>query len=760
MNLAVTAEQQQIDYYEQILNSVAISIITLAPQRDESGMIVDFEYKAVNRQWEIDNQKSASEVLGQRVAEIYPAFVHSPTYKLFFELAETGTPIQTTDFFDLDGRTVKFDIRGVRTGNDIVLSVNDITLFWQAQAELEQQRQLLLSVLDGSQNQIIAFDSIRDAEGKIVDFRYVLQNAANRRTVDRTDEQVIGHTMLEYFPHVIETGLFDRYVQVIETGQSDRFDMPYYHDDLAGYYDISVVKRGDGMVLTLQNKTENWLADQRALQQADLLQRVVDNSPTGIILAEAMRNGEGEIVDFQYQLTNALNAEITGHTVDEMIGKPIGDLFPGWQSIPLFETFKQVTQTGESQRFPFEYDRYGVKGWFEGSFIKQGDGVLFTFLDVTSLKQAELDQEIQAQRLKAILDNSQTAISLHEAIRNEQGELVDFKTVLANRLALEQWGPLADQILNNPYSQISPNPNAAVEFARFKHVIETGETTIFEFNYEQNWHLMAIAKMGDGLVISFINITQIHQYREQLEATNQELKRSNEGLQQFAYVASHDLQEPLRKIMAFGDMLTDLHSASLGANGADLVSRMQQSAKRMSQLIRDLLNYSRISAQKDLFEPVDLNTLLTDVQGDLEVRIKDSGAVFSIDTLPTIAGSPVQLQQLFQNLLSNAIKFSHKDQSPVVTVRCCRANPHQMPTDLPIDRSYWQLTIQDNGIGFDEQYAERIFQVFQRLHGKAQFAGTGVGLAICRKVVENHSGAIRANSQPGEGATFTVWLPA
>jgi PAS domain S-box-containing protein len=378
MTSAVTS-QQQIDYYEQILNSIATAITTLTPVRDNSGTPVDFTYKAVNRQWEINNRKSAGEVVGRRLLDVYPQMAVSATLPLIMNLSQTGHSFQATDFFILEGRLVHYEIRGVRLGEDLVLSINDITPYWQTQQELKQQSELFRSV--------------------------------------------------------------------------------------------------------------------------------VDNAPTGIILAEAIRDSEQRIIDYRYRLTNSFNAQLTGHTVEQMIGKQISELFAGWQSLQLFETFKAVTETGETQRYPFEYDSYGVKGWFEGSFVKQDDGVLFTFLDVSAIKQAEVEQEIQAQRLKAILDNSQTAISLHEAIRNEQGELVDFKTVTANRLALEQWGPLADQILHKPYSQISPNPNAATEFARFKQVIETGETLVFEFNYAEDWHLMAIAKMGDGLVISFINIT-------------------------------------------------------------------------------------------------------------------------------------------------------------------------------------------------------------------------------------------------------------
>lgn len=627
---------------------------------------------------------SGEVVAGQSLQTLQPN-IGSPTYQKLLTALETRTPqvpiwLGLPDYTPAD--TARLSFLSLSDSPDVLVCIHapNPAPYWQTQHDLQQQSELLRSVLDGSQNQIIAFASIRDKNGKIVDFRYLLQNEANRLSVNRTEEQVIGHTMLEYFPHVIETGLFDRYVRVIETGQPDRFDMPYYYDELAGYYNISVVKRGDGIVLTLQNKTDNWLAEQRARHQAELLQQVVDHSPTGIILAEAIRTDEGDIIDFRYQLTNAFNAKLTGHTVEDMVGKPISKLFENWQSLYLFNTFKQVVETGENQQYPFEYNYYGVRGWFEGSFQKQGDGVLFTFLDISATKQAEVDQAVQALRLKAILDNSQTAISLHEAIRNEEGELIDFKTILANRLAIEKWGPMADQILDKPYSQLSPNPNAEVEFARFKHVIETGETIVFEFNYDSDWYLMAIAKMGDGLVISFIEITTIHRYREQLETANQELKRSNESLQQFAYVASHDLQEPLRKIMAFGNILTDVHRPNLGAGGADLVDRMQQSAKRMSHLIRDLLDYSRVSTLKDPFEQVDLNMLLADVQSDLEMHIRDSGASITVEPLPIVSGSPVQLQQLMQNLLSNAIKFGRKEQAPRVNIRCQLAEAGNLST--------------------------------------------------------------------------------
>ncbi|KAB7731368.1 PAS domain-containing protein [Rudanella paleaurantiibacter] len=624
---------------------------------------------------------------------------------------------------------------------------------------LAKQNELLRSVLDSSQSQIAAFEAIRNEANEIVDFRYVLQNETNRRTTQRDDHQVIGHTMLEYFPHTVETGVFAHYAQVADTGTPARLDIPYQYDGLSGYFDVSVVKWGDGIVLTIQDKPESWEAEQQRKHQAELLQRVIDHSPVGIILAEAIRDETGDIVDFRYLLTNSFNAGLMGLTVADMAGRLISSLFPNWQTIPLFETFYTVAQTGESQRYSFEYNHFGTRGWFEGSFIKHGDGVLFTFLDVSAIKQAEVDQEILANQLEAILDNSQTALSLHEAIRDSAGKIVDFRTVRGNRLAREIWGPLTETILAKPFSQV-PNPTYEADFARYCRVVETGQPETVEFTYGPQTFLMATGKLGDGVVISFIDISEVRRSRQQLEVVIQELKRSNESLQQFAYVASHDLQEPLRKIMAFGDLLTERHHNSLDTNAVDLVQRMQQSARRMSMLIRDLLDYSRISTQKDQFEPINLNLVITDVLNDLDLLIRDSGASIQIEQLPTVQGSALQMQQLFNNLISNALKFQQSDLSPLVLVSCQPANPNELPSDLNPNGRYWQISVQDNGIGFEKQYAERIFQVFQRLHSKAKFVGTGVGLAICRRVVENHNGAIRATSELGKGSVFTIWLPA
>ncbi|CCH51517.1 PAS/PAC sensor signal transduction histidine kinase [Fibrisoma limi BUZ 3] len=247
-----------------------------------------------------------------------------------------------------------------------------------------------------------------------------------------------------------------------------------------------------------------------------------------------------------------------------------------------------------------------------------------------------------------------------------------------------------------------------------------------------------------------------------LNEANQQLQKSNASLSEFAYVASHDLQEPLRKIQAFGDILLNGHGLNLNQEGLDMIQRMQASANRMSSLVRDLLMYSRLSTQTARREQVSLTDVLTDVIDDLELAIQDTGATIDVGELPVVEGDESQLRQLLQNLLSNALKFRRPDTPPYIHVRATRIAATDLPAFIVPVRpaaEYQYVQVTDNGIGFDNRYAERIFQVFQRLHGKSQYAGTGIGLAVCQKVVANHGGVIKAIAQPGQGATFEIYLP-
>jgi PAS domain S-box-containing protein len=268
----------------------------------------------------------------------------------------------------------------------------------------------------------------------------------------------------------------------------------------------------------------------------------------------------------------------------------------------------------------------------------------------------------------------------------------------------------------------------------------------------------------DGRLVGFTKVTRdlterkrqeeaLRQSEASLEQANRELARKNRDLQEFAYVASHDLQEPLRKISAFAELLTADFGDTLAPPGLMYVDRIRDAAQRMTTLLRDLLTYSRVATRGAPFQPVNLNRIVEEVTSDLQILLEERQGQVMHEPLPEIEADPTQMRQLFQNLIGNALKFHREGVPPVV--RITTETPRQGARAQDVQT----IVVQDNGIGFDKQHLDRIFAPFQRLHTRREFEGAGLGLAICKRIMERHEGDITARSRPGEGATFIVTLP-
>ncbi len=256
-------------------------------------------------------------------------------------------------------------------------------------------------------------------------------------------------------------------------------------------------------------------------------------------------------------------------------------------------------------------------------------------------------------------------------------------------------------------------------------------------------------KQKIGIVCIARDITERKQSEKDLLSFNKKLQQSNRELQDFAYIASHDLQEPLRKISLFGDRLIAKYQDKIDEQGRDFIERMQSASVRMQKLIDGLLTYSRVSNNVEPFINVNLSQILTDVLSDLEARIEKTKGKVEIGVLPDVNADPTQMCQLFQNLIGNSLKFYKPEEPPVVKV-------YSMNNDL---KGFCSIAVEDNGIGIDEKYYEKIFNVFQRLHGKDEYEGSGIGLAVCKKIVERHGGTIRVESILGKGTRFIIQLP-
>ncbi|MBC7553247.1 MAG: PAS domain-containing protein [Taibaiella sp.] len=286
------------------------------------------------------------------------------------------------------------------------------------------------------------------------------------------------------------------------------------------------------------------------------------------------------------------------------------------------------------------------------------------------------------------------------------------------------------------------------------------------YNHVKIIHCIAkITKNNEGKPTkcagSLRDVTKQRNIEEHLKFKVEELYQSNKELEEFAYVASHDMQEPLRKITTFSSRLMEKYGEVLTGDGAMYLTRMAASADNMRRLINDLLDFSRISNTEQPFEKINLNVTLREIKADLELVIEETGTEIISGTMPEITGIHSQMKQLFTNIISNAIKFHRDGVSPLITITSTALTPESLAAyDLNKQFTYYKITITDNGIGFEEEYATRIFKVFQRLHGKSEYPGSGIGLAICKKIVEHHNGVIYGESQPGEGASFTFIIPS
>jgi PAS domain S-box-containing protein len=261
-----------------------------------------------------------------------------------------------------------------------------------------------------------------------------------------------------------------------------------------------------------------------------------------------------------------------------------------------------------------------------------------------------------------------------------------------------------------------------------------------------------------GIIVT--DLTEKKASEKALEEKNRELERSNIELASFSYAASHDLQEPLRKIRTFISRILQLEEGNFSAAGKDYFLRITKAAMRMQQLIDSLLSYSRVDTANGILVPTDLNELLRQTKENLRELIEENNAVVKAIALPTVRVIPQQFQQLFTNIISNAIKYKKKNVNPVISIEAGIVPASEVETDLPSSaETFWKISIVDNGIGFDAQYSTRIFELFQRLHGRNEYDGTGIGLAICKKIIQSHNGVITTESELGKGATFNIFLP-
>ncbi|WP_460635086.1 sensor histidine kinase [Larkinella harenae] len=503
-----------------------------------------------------------------------------------------------------------------------------------------------------------------------------------------------------------------------------------------------------------------------------IFNHIVTNNQSGIVVFKGIYDETGAFSDFRFAFINPAGAAILGQQPEQLIGRSYLDYFSQAESSGLLEIYRQVLQTGVARHLPeIAYYADGVSGWFDLWINKFEDSIIVTYTDITVLKKSQLALQERAFQLRTTLDASISSIFYMTAIRNEQGRIIDYLMVMSNKAVLRSNNMTPEQVEGKQLLKVFPGNADNGFFDLYVRVTETGqpESSISYYRDDlglEGWFEVSAVKQDDGIVVTFMNITDQKKTESELQQKNEALQRSNQSLQSFAYIASHDLQAPLRKIQSFGDLLTTQYGTDLNPDAKDILSRINLATQRMSNLIHDLLTYSRLTTQPHELNPVSLAEIITNVLSDLDPTIQETQARVSVDPMPTIHGDPVELGQLFQNLLSNALKFRRTNVPPAITIHSRPVDRGALPAHLPLPKvaitahSFHQIDVADNGIGFDPRNKERIFQMFQRLHSKNEYEGTGIGLAICQQVVENHGGLITATSEPGQGAVFQVYFPA
>jgi signal transduction histidine kinase len=364
--------------------------------------------------------------------------------------------------------------------------------------------------------------------------------------------------------------------------------------------------------------------------------------------------------------------------------------------------------------------------------------------------------------LESILNTSQNGILHCKAIR-VNGIITDFKITYANPATEELLGAEHRKLIAKRWKKIEGLKDTGL-FSAFHKVLMEKMPLQMEYlqvtGNTERWYSVSVAKMDDGVTVAFYEITAVKSYQQDLKKNIAALEQSNKELEEYAYAASHDLQEPLRKIRTFGGFLQDTQNEKLDEKGKLQLAKILQSAERMTLLIRDLLSFSSLQ-QKEEFVPTSLTEILDNVLQDLDLMIQQKSAIITHDPLPELNAIPVQMNQLFYNLVSNSLKFARPD-LPLHLDISCRLLTTEDIKDVPGLQNgihYYEIVFSDNGIGFNADYATQIFGLFKRLNDKIIYAGSGIGLALCKKVVTNHGGIITANGKEGLGAQFYIYLP-
>ncbi|MGE5457208.1 MAG: sensor histidine kinase [Methanococcaceae archaeon] len=500
---------------------------------------------------------------------------------------------------------------------------------------------------------------------------------------------------------------------------------------------------------------------------------LLENLLDPVALLNAVRDDSGNITNFVFLYVNQPGLSDLRLEAENIIDNYFTDIFPDAQNSIFFDIACNVVASGKSRKIKslkllIHFAPSAPEGIYDFSLSKLEDGIIISWRDnshhiqtennlketIESLekKNEELSKlsdqlSIVAERFRRLIEANTVGI----VIADFDGEIIEANDYYLNILGYSRAELENKQVR---WDLMTPPEYLPLDYKAIEELKAYGTCTPYEKEYftksgARRWVLITDALLPGTppqIVAFIIDTTDRKKSILALERTLTELEQSNKDLEQFAYVASHDLQEPLRMVSSYVRLLSIKFEGRLDNDAQTYIDFAIDGAKRMNNLINDLLVFSRVSTRANLFASTDLNKVISEVAGDLQLLIRENKAEIKTATLPVIKADEVQMRQLFQNLIVNAIKFRNVD-PPVIKI------------SFELKNNMWLFSVSDNGIGIDQQFYDRIFMIFQRLHEREKFPGTGIGLAICKKIVERHNGIIWVESQPLKGSTFYFTLP-
>ncbi len=624
-------------------------------------------------------------------------------------------------------------------------------------ADLDRQKALLETLVDDVSQMVW----MTDEQGSII--------WMNRRGIDFTGKmpEEMGEFNWEQAQHPdFREWVTASYLDAIATGSPWEVVAPLRGNDGEFRWFLTRATpvqdasgRITGWLATSTDITELRGLQEENREQKELLERLVNAAPVGV----AFLNGPEHVytlVNPAYERISRGKGRMIGRTVAEMWPEIMDQVKPQMDAVyrdgisfSVVDAPLTVIRNGVPELNYFTYTFTPITA--AGGHIQ---GIMILAIEKTEEVHNREAIEAHSARLNAILESLPVGVWISDA----KGRLLQ-KNLQADRIWSGE-GPLLKSVEEyDAYAAWDPETGEklmsedypmALALRESRHV-DARELRIRRFDGTEGYVLVSAEVVRDtdgntlGAVGVNVDITGRKQTEKQLQHYAEELERSNQALQDFAAIAGHDLQEPLRKIILFGQMLNEQYAAHLQDDGKDYIARMTSAANRMNAMLASLLAYSRVNTQGEPFQAVDLNRVVAEVLDDLEARVLETGGEVKAGQLPAVYADPVQMRQLIQNLLGNALKFHRPGVSSEVRIH-----------GRALENGQVEIVVSDNGIGFDARKAALLFQPFRRMHARSDYPGSGMGLAICKKIVERHGGEIHAESVPGQGSTFRVVLPA